>query len=128
MPRQKPDDLFVQNKADLKVNKALTPDSCQISAQFGDGVEALIAMIETWLATKTETILSPVITRARHRAGIETALASIRSAKHLIETNAGAELASEETRLASRALSSLVGEIGVEEVLGQVFSSFCIGK
>jgi tRNA modification GTPase len=40
----------------------------------------------------------------------------------------GAELAAEEVRLAARALERVTGRVGAEDVLGRVFSSFCIGK
>jgi tRNA modification GTPase len=40
----------------------------------------------------------------------------------------GAELAAEDVRMAARALERITGRIGTEEVLGQVFASFCIGK
>jgi tRNA modification GTPase len=38
------------------------------------------------------------------------------------------ELAAEEVRLAARALASITGAVDVEDVLGEIFSSFCIGK
>jgi tRNA modification GTPase len=38
------------------------------------------------------------------------------------------ELAAEDVRLAARALGMVTGEIGVEDVLGEVFATFCIGK
>jgi tRNA modification GTPase len=60
--------------------------------------------------------------------GIEIALSHVKTACDLIAQDAGAELASEDVRLAARALAGLVGEIGVEEILGAVFSEFCIGK
>ena len=38
------------------------------------------------------------------------------------------ELAAEDARLAARALGKITGAVGVEDVLGEIFSSFCIGK
>jgi tRNA modification GTPase len=40
----------------------------------------------------------------------------------------GAELVAEDVRLAARALGRLTGRIDVEDVLGEIFASFCIGK
>lgn len=123
-----PGDLSVRSKADLGVNEPLTPEVIPISAKTGDGFDQLEGAIEAWLLSKTNQREAPVITRARHRNGVETALAHVRSAVDVVEQDMGAELASEDVRLAARALASLVGEIGVEEVLGAVFSEFCIGK
>lgn len=129
-------DIFIQNKADLHSSSAVKMDipsesnhvSLQISALTGEGFAELEDAIGAWLRTQTSKRAAPVITRARHRTGIETALRNARTAIALIEQDVGAELASEDVRLAARALAGLVGEIGVEEILGAVFSEFCIGK
>ena len=123
-----PGDLIVRNKADLGVNEPLTAKTLSISATTGLGFEQLEAAIEAWLSSQTTHREAPVITRARHREGVEYALRSVRSAILIVTADMGAELASEDVRLAARSLASLVGEIDVEEVLGAVFSEFCIGK
>lgn len=123
-----PGDVLIRNKADLMVNEPLKPEELAISAKTGEGMEALQTALEAWLGEQTGGRTAPVITRARHRTGIENALANLRAAKAQIAAGAGAELSSEDVRLASRALAGLVGEIGVEEILGAVFSEFCIGK
>ena len=132
VPSPRPHDLYIQNKTDLEVNETLKADrsagSIKISALTGEGFEALERALERWLIEQTANRAAPVITRARHRIGIETALANVRAGIALIEQDVGAELASEDVRLAARALAGLVGEIGVEEILGAVFSEFCIGK
>lgn len=127
-PAPLPDDLHVRNKIDLKVNQGLTGDFIAISAKTGEGFGDLEAALETWLVAQTASRTAPVITRARHRSGIEAALLSVRAAIRQTEDDAGAELASEDVRMAARALAGLVGEIAVEEILGAVFSEFCIGK
>lgn len=121
-------DLSVRNKLDLGVNQRLTGDSIGISARSGEGIDELVKRIEAWLVGKTAEVGSPVITRLRHRQGIESALEGTRRAIELLDQNLGAELVAEDVRLASRSLAGLVGEINVEEVLGAVFSEFCIGK
>ena len=69
-----------------------------------------------------------MITRARHRQGIERALAYLRQAKTHLESGVGAEFVAEDVRLGSRELGMLTGHIDPDSVLGAVFSSFCIGK
>ena len=131
-PSPQPQDIFIQNKSDLILNKSLNPKSdveyLPISALTGQGFNALETALETWLSAYVSKCSAPVITRARHRTGIKSALAHVRVAVMLIKQDVGAELASEDVRLAARALAGLVGEIGVEEILGAVFSEFCIGK
>lgn len=128
VPSPRVGDIFIRNKADLKVNEPLKPGTLAISALTGEGFEAVERALEMWLLDQTGKAAAPVITRARHRAGIESALAHVQAAIDLIEADLGAELASEDVRLGARALAALVGEIGVEDVLGAVFSAFCIGK
>ena len=124
---QRPHDLLIANKRDVtgfqKVNTAIA-----ISAETGEGMDELETKITQWLASKTSGSEAPVITRSRHRDGLTRGLDHIKSAIASLEQSEGAELVAEDVRLASRALSSLIGEIGVEDVLGSVFSSFCIGK
>lgn len=127
-PSPRPGDIFVRNKSDLTVNEVLKPDTLCLSALTGAGFETLETALENWLRAQTGAVAAPVITRARHRAGIERALMHVRAAITLINEDAGAELVSEDVRLAARALGGLLGEIGVEEILGAVFSEFCIGK
>ena len=131
-PSPRPQDLHVQNKSDLQVNEMLKSEASgtalKISALTGEGFNALEAALVSWLSAQVSKRSAPVITRARHRTGIETALGHVRAAVALIEQGVGAELTSEDVRLAARALAGLVGEIGVEEILGAVFSEFCIGK
>ncbi len=117
------DDLIVRTKSDLGVEGVGLP----ISVRTGDGLEAL----HVWLAARLARDLSgsdfPPVTRARHARRLGSALMSVRSASAAIERGQ-AELAGDDLRAASRALSSVTGEVGVEDVLGEVFASFCIGK
>ena len=88
----------------------------------------MLSRIEAWVSGKAAINESPVITRVRHREGVEVALEKTAHAIEILEQDLGAELVAEEVRMASRALAGLVGEINVEDVLGAVFSEFCIGK
>jgi len=124
----KPQDIVLFNKSDLRP-AALAPDGAlPISSDTGDGIDRLRAALSSWVKQQTSRSEATVITRARHRAGLTAGVVHLESAEALTVSGDGAELAAEEVRLAARALSSLIGEVGVEDVLGSVFSSFCIGK
>jgi tRNA modification GTPase len=130
-----PGDLCVINKADLPqaldanlANNWATSaglDVVTISLEAG-GVIA----VRDWLNRAVVSALSgadmPAATRLRHLEGLTSARDFLVRAEAALAL--GAELAAEDVRLAGRALERITGRIGTEEVLGQVFASFCIGK
>ena len=96
-----------------------------LSAQTGDGMEALIDL----LTRRAEALggTPALVTHARQRQAIGEAEDRIASA-----INAAApgreEVVAEELRLAARALGRVTGRVDVEDVLDLVFRNFCIGK
>ena len=123
-----PSDLVVANKSDLWPAKSVSRETMSIAAKSGLGVGALEAEIVRRLSDLTQSAGAPMITRARHRQGIERARLHLESALSHLELGSGGEFVSEEVRLASRELGQLTGHIDPDSVLGAVFSSFCIGK
>lgn len=121
-------DMRVVNKADLSVLRDWPPDVFVISAKTGDGFSQLEAELARRIRAKAGRGASPLITRRRHRQALEQALFHVEQALNAQAGGYGAELVAEDVRLAARQLSTLIGDIGVEEILGAVFSSFCIGK
>jgi len=124
----KPGDLIVSNKSDLVDPESVSRETLSISAKDGFGIDQIEAAIIERLGSLTRNVTAPIITRARHRQGIERALVHIDSALEHLGSSTGAEFVSEDVRLASRELGSLTGHVDPESVLGAVFSSFCIGK
>ena len=125
---RKPSDLVVVNKADLVSPPATIEADHVISAKSGDGVEALEQAIAGFVAEHARSVEAPVITRQRHRARLQDGLRSLETARDALADDVGAELAAEDVRMALRQLGSIIGVVGVEDVLGAVFSAFCIGK
>ena len=68
-----------------------------------------------------------LMTHERHREAVTMALSGIERCSRHLESDE-VELAAEELRMAGDALGRLTGAIHTEDVLGQIFSSFCIGK
>jgi tRNA modification GTPase len=72
--------------------------------------------------------LEPALTRERHRVALERAQSALAEAQPFLQPVGDAVLASHHVRQATQALDELLGVVDVEEVLGRVFESFCVGK
>jgi len=118
------DDLVLRTKRDLGQGTADLP-----GAPFTANSPNDVAWLERTLTERVIDALAgaepAAATRLRHRLLLEDASARLRQA--CVETEA-LELAAEDVRLAARALDRLTGRLDPEEVLGRIFSSFCIGK
>lgn len=115
--------VMVQNKIDLEGNTPARTDMLQLSAKTGTGVDTLRAkLLEIAGWQPSESIF---IARERHLRALKEA------AEHL-ETAVAAlpalELFAEELRLAHKSLQSITGEYTPDDLLGDIFSRFCIGK
>ncbi len=97
-----------------------------VSAQTGEGVEALIDILGGKLAQIYSTHEPALVTRERHRVALQSCLDHLRQA--LAEKDAPLELVAERVRLAARDLARVTGRIDVEELLDVIFRDFCIGK
>ncbi|WP_068116140.1 tRNA uridine-5-carboxymethylaminomethyl(34) synthesis GTPase MnmE [Tropicimonas marinistellae] len=116
-------DVRVVGKCDLGTEGPGLP----VSGMTGQGIEELLARIESALRERVN--LAGTATRVRHREVLSAASRALEDARVLLYPDASnAELCAEDLRRAVRALDSMVGRIGVEDVLGEIFSSFCIGK
>ena len=118
--------LVVRNKLDLVAERDRR--TIGISCHTGEGVAELVAELTRRLQAEIAVGEAPLLTRARHRAAVTAAEASL--AGFLDEANALAELAllAEELRRAAHAIAGITGAIGVEDVLDRIFAGFCIGK
>lgn len=115
-------DIVVSGKSDLRPGQGFS-----VSGRTGEGVEQLVGRIAARLSELSAS--AATITRARHRASVLRSIGALESALKMVESrNLSEELAAEALRTAIAAMDDLVGRIGVEELLGEIFSSFCIGK
>jgi tRNA modification GTPase len=123
----RPGDLLVLAKADLGAAEAVEGfEALSVSASSGAGLSAL----HDWIAARLARDLSgsdfPAVTRERHRLRLIEALASVEAGRAAL--NSAPEMAGDDLRRAADALARVTGAIGVEDILGEVFSTFCIGK
>lgn len=122
--------LHIWNKSDAVSADQLLParEGISLSAKNGQGLEALrdkLLELAGWQSVPEGVYLA----RARHvqalaRVGEHLALA----AKHLAMQDQRLDLLAEELRLAQSALNEITGEFGADDLLGVIFSRFCIGK
>ena len=122
--------LELVNKADLLQDsaKASFTSALLISAKTGDGIEELkqkILELVGWSGSQEGAILA----RRRHLDCIERAAEHIeRSEQFAANGNNSLELFAEELALAQKYLGEITGKLLPDDLLGKIFSQFCIGK
>lgn len=116
--------LRVRSKSDQALSPLGSYDFA-ISSRTGAGIDSLKKRILMHLV-ELEGAEPPLITRLRQRRGVEKALDCCREARdsHL----KGIEFVDANLQRLDQALSEIIGLIGVEDVLGAIFSRFCVGK
>lgn len=121
--------LWVFNKLDLVGKEPSLVDDedgrkLGLSALNGEGIELLrgeLLRIVGWHAHGDDVILA----RERHLLALREALSHVQNALGLLSR---LELMAEELRLAQDAVNTITGEFGADDLLGVIFSRFCIGK
>ena len=123
--------LEVRNKSDLLGESELNQDTnpcLLISAKTGDGIESLKQKILEsvgWGGTQEGAILA----RRRHLDCLDRAATHLdRSQQFAADGNISLELFAEELRLAQDQLGHITGKLLPDDLLGKIFSQFCIGK
>jgi len=120
--------IILFNKSDLTGHAVCREElngqvALWLSAKTGEGMAALeeeLLRVAGWRAGNESVFLA----RERHLAALEQALTCLRAAKQ-----AGSiELLAEELRLAQNALGGITGEFTPDDLLGEIFTRFCIGK
>ncbi len=122
-------DVLVRSKADLggdgdPLGLPAGLATLSLSVRTGEGLASLESLLAARVAADLAVSETPALTRARHREAVGAALLALRQAA----TAPAPEMAAEDIRLAARALGRLTGRIDVEDVLGEIFARFCIGK
>jgi tRNA modification GTPase len=127
--------ILVETKADLltglihvKQPAKNGPTGHRISTIAGTGIDGLVADLaaRARAATTSAAPSEALITRARHRRELTAAHRQLLD--FLANASRPAELRAEDLRGAANAIGRLTGHIGAEDVLGEIFGRFCIGK
>jgi tRNA modification GTPase len=114
-------DLRIWAKQDLFP----APGGLAVSALRGDGLDEMLKQIAARLSAQASG--DGLVGHLRQRLALEEASKALARAENTLK-GGEAEMVAEDLRAAFRAVEGLVGRIGVEDVLGAVFGSFCLGK
>ena len=121
--------LLAYNKADQTppAVQAQHADGLWISAKTGAGIDALRDAIACAVGRDSREE-SPYIARERHLRALHQAERYYQHALAQLHSTQNGELIAEDLRLAHEALGSITGAVSSDDLLGHIFSSFCIGK
>ena len=116
--------LKVLNKSDLPGDAHGT--DLKVSAKTGEGIADLIGELEKLVSARFSGMEQASVIRTRHKDAVEE---SIRFLNDSLRHDAGhIELAAECLRKACFSIGRVTGRVDVEDLLGKIFSEFCIGK
>ena len=99
-----------------------------ISAKTGFGLDTLRTLLSNSQKTATLDSGQTIVTNLRHYQSLMSAAASLEKVRSSLATSQTPDLLSEDLRQALHHLSSILGEVTPDEVLGNIFERFCIGK
>ncbi len=123
---------IVFNKIDLVgkaagIDTAVAPARVWLSARTGAGLELLRAHLKQ-VAGLVDGAGAALSARGRHIDALERARALAQAAADALGKRQSLELFAEDLRLAQQALGEITGEFTSDDLLGEIFGSFCIGK
>ena len=122
---------IVRNKIDLTAEAPGARDAdgareLRVSATTGAGLDALRTHLHGLLGTGPEG--GAFSARRRHLDALDRAHAALQAARAELDRSGAGELAAEQLRAAQTELGTITGETTTEDLLGEIFSRFCIGK
>ena len=119
------------NKRDLadqaEGGPVVADNECLVSLTQDDAIDDVLVALRDLVVPVNSADGGSIITRARHRSALQQAVEALQA---VLGHNLGTapEIAAEDYRRAADSLGRLTGAIDAEELLGSIFSSFCIGK
>ena len=120
---------IIWNKMDLVSAVPATPtgeEAIALSAQTGAGLDALHRSLIEALGVQGDSC--PFSARRRHVEALESCLRRLGTARDMHRLGDAPELVAQSLREAAAALAGITGHMDVEDILGEIFSRFCIGK
>ena len=118
--------IMINNFVKSLVSENNAPEVLWISAKRGFGLDKLRELLASMVGKASAD--GVLVTNARHAAALRDAAASLRTVQAGLASSLPSDLLAEDLREALRSLGSITGEISTDEVLGEIFAKFCIGK
>jgi tRNA modification GTPase len=123
---------LVRNKIDLagespQVHELDLGTEVSLAAKSGMGLELLIDHLKTSIGYQDQSE-GEFIARRRHLDALERTLDLLYQGEEMLQNHQAGELLAEDLRQAQRVLAEITGEFTADDLLGRIFSSFCIGK
>lgn len=122
--------IEVYNKVDLTTVKSTTDEESQkvwVSAKTGQGLDKLTHLVKKTVGAK-ENYEGVFTARTRHLDALKRTQEHIKTGQQQLKQYNAPETLAEELRLAQKSLGEITGEYLPDDLLGAIFSSFCIGK
>jgi tRNA modification GTPase len=113
----------VATKCDLN---AARPGQLATSTITGEGLPALLSLLEEKARAQAQPALAPSLSRCRHH--VEACLQHLRQAHHHVLEESPPEILALELREALEQLGAMAGAVYTDDLLDRIFSRFCIGK
>ena len=120
------DKFFLPLASKIDIPGAAASGRLGVSAKTGAGLTELVGRVAELARERVGEVSAPAVTRARYRQELETCIEAL---KLFLDGPVNEpELRAEDLRLAAHALGRITGRVDVEDVLGEIFARFCIGK
>jgi len=120
--------IVVRNKIDLSGERAGADErQVRLSAKTGEGIDALRQMLRE-RAGYEDLGEGAFTARRRHINALTRAAGHFATGRKVLDETKAGELLAEELRLAQEALGEITGAVSSDDLLGRIFSAFCIGK
>jgi tRNA modification GTPase len=130
IPEGKRGHILVLNKADLGLHPGWSGvEAVALSCQSGEGIDKLRATMRDAVWTGAVAPNQQIVAiNARHQSCFQQALQALERAQAALQRGEAPEFVALDLREGLHALGEVTGRVDVEEILGAVFSQFCIGK
>jgi len=125
--------IYIGNKGDLKVSKEVdlyfsNKKLKKISANNNNDIKKLKNLINNYITKNLVSSDSSIMINERHYASLTNVNTSINNVKKNLKNKSNIDLLALDIKYALNHLGEITGEISNEEILGNIFSKFCIGK